>query len=181
MFGLKAAIVVSLLWIFIELLVRLWTHSKPTAIFWVSAGVTAVFGGLELYLDNSFFIKIETGATNLIFAMLFGQSLLRERSLVQELAERREPSLSEADPRDRKFFFKLLTSIWTLYYLIRAGVFTWLNFHQTFTSAIYLRLALGATSFWILLLASIFLSPFLWRLMRKAGWMPSQRTERTAG
>ncbi len=173
--GLKPAIAVSLVWTLTEILILLKSRSKPTTLFIVSSSVAIIFGTLDLFLSGPFFLKIEAAVINAIFSILFGLSLLRKRSVIQEIAEQKHPGLMEEDPKDRRFFFGILTFIWCVYYLARAVAFTWLNFTTDFSSSLYIRTGLGMVSFWILLGASIFLSGPAWRLLVRFGWMPSKR------
>jgi intracellular septation protein A len=177
--GLKPAIAVSLVWTIVEVIVLVWSRSKPTTLFVVSSSVAICFGILDLSLSGPFFLKIEVGVVNSAFAAMFGLSLFRERSVIQEIAERRERSLPEKDPEDRKFFFRCWTAIWCSYYLVRAIVFTSLNFTSNFPHSLLIRTGLGTVSFWALLGTSIFLSRPLWRLLVHLEWMPSTRVPLT--
>ena len=141
---------------------------------WISFAVVVIFGGIDLYLENGLFMKLESGLMNLILASLFGISFFREKTVVEELAEQQGRIAVEKNP-DKTFFFRLITSIWFFYYILRAIFFTWLNFSAFDGESFIVRTLLGTASFYILLGASIGLSRPLWKLLLKLRIMPSAR------
>lgn len=182
--GLKAGVILSILWVAAEGVYLYVRRQKPTSLFMASAAAALVFGSLDLWLESMTFMKLEAGLINLMFAAVFGVSLWKEKSLVQELAEQRvsrqtEPDetadLMETDPTDRDFFFRFLTWVWCGYFLIRAGLFTWLNFTEDFSAAWILRQTIGHVSFYVLLGLSIFGGRQLWILIHHLRLLPTQR------
>lgn len=171
---LKWAIAISMVYAVAEIL---WLKSRgrkisPFMLF--SLGVVLAFGGLDLWLANEFFMKLESGLMNLMMAGVFGISLFREKSVVEELAESQGRISSEKSP-DKTFFFRVITTIWFLYYILRAVLFTWMNFTITGGESLIIKTLFGTASFYVLLAASIGLSRQLWHLLLKLRLMPSTR------
>lgn len=172
--GLQWAIGVSMVYAVAEIA---WLKTRKQAItpfMLFSLVVVLVFGALDLWLANEFFMKLESGIMNLIMAGVFGISLFREKSVVEELAEHQGRISKEKTP-DKTFFFRLITSIWFLYYILRAVGFTWMNFVMPDGESFILKTLLGTASFYVLLAASIGLSGQLWNLLLKLRLMPSTR------
>lgn len=171
---LKWAIAISMVYAVAEIL---WLKSRgrkvsPFMLF--SLGVVLAFGGLDLWLANEFFMKLESGLMNLMIAGVFGISLFREKSVVEELAESQGRISSEKSP-DKTFFFRFITTIWFLYYILRAVLFTWINFNVADGESLIVKTFLGTASFYVLLAASLGLSHQLWQLLLKLRLMPSTR------
>ncbi len=172
--GLQWAIGVSMAYAIGEILwlkIRRRTIS-PFMLF--SLAVVLLFGVLDLWLTNDFFMKLESAVMNLMMAGLFGLSLFREKTIVEELAENQGRITKEKTP-DKTFFFHFVTAIWFLYYILRAFAFTWMNFAMADGESFILKTFLGTASFYILLAASIGLNQQLWNLLLKLRLMPSTR------
>lgn len=172
--GLKWAIGVSMTYAVAEIVwlkIRKRTIS-PFMLF--STAVVLIFGALDLQLSNDFFMKLESGLMNLMMAGMFGVSLFREKSIVEELAEHQGRVSKEKTP-DKTFFFRVITTIWFLYYILRAVGFTWMNFAMADGESFIVKTLLGSASFYVLLAASIGLSQQLWNLLLKLRLMPSTR------
>jgi intracellular septation protein A len=173
-FGLKWAIGVSMVYAVGEIL-WLKLRKRPVSTFMLfSLTVVLLFGALDMWLANEFFLKLESGVMNLIIAGLFGLSLRREKTVIEELAEHQGRTSKERTP-DKTFFFRVLTTIWFLYYLLRAFAFTWMSFTIGDDEAFIARNLLGTVSFYVLLAASLGLSQQLWNLLIKLRLMPSTR------
>lgn len=171
---LKWAIAISMAYAVAEIL---WLKSRrqtvsPFMLF--SLAVVLVFGGLDLWLENEFFMKLESGLMNLMMAGVFGISLFREKSVVEELAES-QGRIHKDTTADKTFFFRVITTIWFLYYVLRAVLFTWVNFTVSGSESLIVKTLFGTASFYVLLAASLGLSRQLWDLLLKLHLMPSTR------
>lgn len=175
--GLKAAVLASVILVVAEFF---WLKSKKEKIssfFYFSSTLVIVFGMLDLSIQEPFFIKFEATLTNLFFAVFFGISLFKEKSIVQEFAETQKRTSTEQS-QDKKFFFKLFTIFWCLYFVVKAVFYLWLNFNTSLNEGLLLRLVIGKISFWIMMFISIGLPRYIWSFLEKMKLFPSQKIDR---
>src|SRR4051812_8798546 len=78
--GLKPAIVTSLIFAFFEVAYKIWKREKINAFFTFCVVTTVVFGVFDLYMQKSVLFRFEPALTNLFVGAFFGLSLLREKS-----------------------------------------------------------------------------------------------------
>lgn len=172
--GLQWAIGVSMVYAIAEILWLKLSKRSISSFMLFSLSVVLLFGALDLWLANEFFMKLESGLMNLMMAGVFGFSLLREKSIVEELAENQGRISKEQTP-DKTFFFRFVTTVWFLYYVLRAAAFTWMNFVMNDGESFFVKIFLGTASFYVLLAASLGLSRQLWNVLLKFRLMPSAR------
>lgn len=144
--------------------------------FYFSSGIIVVFGLLDLSIESPFFFKLESSITNLIFAIFFGLSVFKEKSITQIFAENQK-KISADSSDDKRFFFACFTLLWAFYFLVKALIYLWLNFNLEFENALFLRMILGQASLWVMLAISTLLPKQIWALMEKARFFPSQRVQ----
>lgn len=173
--GLKAGILVSVVLIFIEYFWLKFKKQKIGAFFYFSSGVILIFGGLDLYLQEPYFIKYEASITNILFAIFFGISIFKDKSIVQEFAETQGRTSLETSA-DKSFFFKMFTAAWAIYFLVKAFFYLWLSFNTTMSQGLIVRMFFGKVSFWLMMLLSIGFPEKIWNLMERLRLFPSQRS-----
>nr|WP_295902438.1 septation protein IspZ [uncultured Bdellovibrio sp.] len=172
--NLKVAIFLSLLVTVIEI-VRFKIQKKSMSPFFIfSSGMALLFGILDLTLQNAFFFKFEAGISNLVCAVFFGLSLFHSKSLVQEIAEQ-QGKIDKTESPDKHFFFRIQTIAWTIYFIAKAILYTWVNFNTSLQEALVIRLLVGNVSFYVMMFISVGLARPLWIFMEKMRWMPSAR------
>jgi len=175
-FDFKIAVICSIAFVGFEFL-YLRIAKKPISSFFIfSSLLVVVFGLLDIFLAQAFFFKLEAGILNLISAAYFALSLFRPKSIIEEVARQKGQASTEHKlQEDQTFFFKVLTSVWVVYFLVKAGAFTWVNFTTDMQDGLIYRMTLGPLSFWVLLGLSYGLGPTLWRTLERCKLMPSQR------
>ncbi len=172
--GFKTGVLASCVLVFIE---YFWLKSKKQKIgmfFYFSSGMILIFGGLDLYLQEPYFMKYEASITNLLFAIFFGMSILKDKSIVQEFAETQGRTSSETSV-DKSFFFKMFTFAWTIYFLLKAFFYLWLSFNTSMNEGLVIRIFVGKVSFWLMMVLSIGFPKKIWNVMEKLRLFPSQR------
>ena len=171
--GFKAAVIISILLVFTEFFILKYKNQKMSSFFIFSSLIIIVFGIADLIIQEPFFFKFEAPLTNLFFAIFFGISLFKEKSIIQEFAEARK-DVSIEQTADKKYFFKLFTIFWCSYFLIKAVVYLCLSFYTTFDQAVILRMIVGKVSFWIMMFISTVLPRQIWKIMEYFKLLPSQ-------
>ncbi len=172
--GFQMGVVVSIALVIIEFI---WLKLKKLEIgrfFYFSSAMILCFGIADLVIQAPFFIKYEASITNLIFAVFFGSSLFKEKSIIQEIAESQGRTSTESSV-DKIFFFKLFTLFWCLYFVGKAAFYLWLNSVSTLEEGMIIRLIVGKLSFWMMMFISIGLPRKIWKLFERLKIFPSQR------
>ncbi|MBL7672123.1 MAG: septation protein IspZ [Bdellovibrionaceae bacterium] len=174
--GLKTAIAVSLVFTVAEIIHYKISKKEITTFFKFSVALTFVFGVLDLTLENAFFYKIEATVTNLFTAFFFGITLFQPKPLIQQFAEQQGRTLKEQSI-DKTFFFRLLTMVWTFYFILKAILYLWINLNSDLEQGLIVRTIIGNVSFGIMLFVSIGLARPIWNLLVKLKVMPSARSQ----
>jgi intracellular septation protein A len=172
--GLKTAIVVSLIFTVGEIIHTKFAKQELTMFFKFSVVMALIFGTLDLTLESAFFYKIEATLTNLFTAFFFGITLFQPKPLIQQFAEQ-QGRTSKEQSNDKTFFFRLLTMVWTLYFVIKSALYLWINLNSNIEQGLILRFIIGNVSFGIMFFSSIVLARPLWNILEKIKWMPSSR------
>lgn len=172
--GLKTAILVSLVFTVIEVVQLKASKKEITTFFKFSVAMALVFGVLDLTLENAFFYKIEASITNLFTAFFFGITLFQPKPLIQQFAEQ-QGRTSKDQSEDKTFFFRLLTMVWTFYFIIKATIYLWINLNSDVEQGLIVRAIIGNVSFGIMLFVSIGLARPIWNLLVQLKVMPSAR------
>lgn len=155
-FGLKPAIVATLLFIVAEVIWRMATHRPFPALWWFSNIMALVFGAVDLYADTPFMMRYEATVSNLITAAFFAAGALGEEPLVLRLAM--SSKNGHTIPKDRPEiirFFRAFTLLWAAYFVARAGVFLWIMTAFPLTKALMLRTVISWASLGVMMLISI--------------------------
>lgn len=172
--GFKAGILASIVLVIAEYIWLKWKKQKIAIFFYFSSGVISFFGAADLFLQEAYLMKYEASLTNLLFAVFFGISLFKEKSIVQEFAETQGRTSAETSI-DKSYFFKVFTAAWTLYFLIKAVFYLWLSSRISMNEGFIVRMFVGKVSFWIMMFFSIGIPKQIWGLMERLRLFPSQR------
>ena len=145
-FGIKAAIGATVAFILLDALYRFRRHVPITRIYVLSSTLAVVFGTVDLFAASPFMIKYEPVVTNTAVGMFFVAGARGEKSLIQEVAEKRRQGEPFPDRADVRHFFRLLTLFWAAYFFVKAGVYLWLGLILPLEQALALRTVIGGAS-----------------------------------
>lgn len=174
-FDFKIAVICSIVFVGFEFLYLKISKKTISSFFIFTSLLVVVFGLLDIFLAQAFFFKLEAGILNLISAAYFALSLFRPKSIIEEVARQKGQASAEHKlQEDQTFFFKVLTALWTVYFLVKAIAFMWVNFTTDIQEGLIYRMTLGPLSFWVLIGLSYGLGPTLWRTLERYKLMPSQ-------
>src|SRR5215469_3454473 len=178
-FGIKPAIAATIIFILLDALYR-WRARKPvTRIYVLTSTLAVVFGAIDLYAANPFMIKFEAVITNTVTGVFFVLGARGEKSMLQEMAERRQQF---PDRPDVRYFFRLFTLFWASYFFIKAAVYLWLGLTLPLERALALRVVIGNVSLIAMLALSFLGGRRLFFLCRWLGLLPKvEMTAATAG
>jgi intracellular septation protein A len=145
LFGLRAAIGATVVFALLDALYRIWRRLPVTRIYVLSTTLAIVFGAIDLMAASPFMLRYEAVITNLAFGAFFVAGSRGEKSLIQELAEKRraEPIPNRPDVRR---FFQLFTLFWAGYFFLKAAVYLWLGEILPLEQAMALRGIIGGVS-----------------------------------
>ena len=133
-----------------------------------------LFGIADLFIKEPFFFKFEATLTNLFFALFFALSLLKDKPIVQEFAEMQKKTSNEQTP-DKLYFFQFFTIWWSVYFVIKAAFYLWLNFNTTLDDALIIRMLVGKVSLWLMMFISIGMPQYIWKVLEFLKMFPSQK------
>ncbi len=170
----KIAVGVALTFTFFEIIRHRYQNKNMTSFFKISAAMAVVLGVLDLLIQDALFFKFEASLSNLVMAIFFGISLRGEKSLIQQFAEEQGRTSSEPS-EDKNFFFRLLTMIWVAYFVMKAGLYLWINFNFEIADASLMRMFIGNVSFGVMIFLSMGLAKPLWRILERFRIFPSMR------
>jgi intracellular septation protein A len=172
-FGLRPAIALTLVWTLAELSYLLaWRRERPTAFFWFSAGITLVFGALDLYADAPVFFRYEAVLTNLLVGLYFGATVFAGKPLIQEFAEK--AGTASLDRPGAREYLRLLTVAWAAFFFAKAALYLYLaESGLSFEEATAVRSVVGPVGFAVMLGGERVLRPLLLRGLRAVGWLPA--------
>jgi intracellular septation protein A len=167
--GIKPAIAAACAFILLDGCYRWWRQRPVTRIYILTSGLVIVFGGIDLLAANPFMIKYEAVITNIATGMFFVAGARGDKSLIQEVAEKRNQFPDRADVR---YFFRLLTLTWAAYFFVKAAVYLWLGMIYPLEKALELRTVLGGVSLACMFGISLVGRP-LFFLCRRLGLLPA--------
>lgn len=123
-YGLMEATVALMVATTVSIIIFWFVFRKVATMPLVTAVLVLVFGGLTLYFDDTFFIKIKPTIIYLLFASGLLGALLFKRSLMKT-------ALGEAVDLTDKGWFKMSLH-WGLFFLFLAGLneYVWRNFDE---------------------------------------------------
>ena len=168
--GLKPAIAASTVLSVIEVATKLYRKEKITGLFIFSAGMTLIFGVVDLYSTQSFLFKYESTVTNIVTACFFGWSIFAEKTVIQEVYEAK-PDAKKLG-RDHIVYFKMLTGVWVIYFLAKAAVYFVIAGKFDLEQALVIRFVIGNGSFYLMLFISMVGSKKIFPLMKRLKLLP---------
>lgn len=168
--GIKPAIGATVIFILLDGSYRWWKKLPVTRIYILTSALAISFGCIDLLATNPFMIKYEAVVTNIATGIFFVAGARGEKSLIQEVAERRSQYPDRADLR---YFFRLLTLAWAAYFFVKAAVYLWLGIILPLQQALALRTIVGGVSLACMLGISILGGRQLFFLCRRLGLLPA--------
>jgi intracellular septation protein A len=175
--GIKPAIAAIVIFILLDWAYRRWRKIPVTRIYILTSALAVAFGCVDLLAANPFMIKYEAVVTNAATGIFFVAGARGEKSLIQEVAEKRNTFPDRADIRQ---FFRLFTLFWAAYFFVKAGVYLWLGMILPLERALALRTMLGGISLAGMFAISFFLGRPLFFLCRRLGLLPVVETDPAA-
>lgn len=170
-FGVKIAIVGSILVIAADAAWRTTRGLGLTRLYLLTSGLTLVFGAIDLMSATPFMLKYEAAVTNVATGVAFIAGALGEKPLIQEVAEKRQgqPFPNGAEVRR---FFQLFTLLWGVYFFIKAAFYLWTAWTFPLAEAMALRSAVGGVSLAAMVALSVTQGRRLFFLCRRFGLLP---------
>jgi|SRR5580658_2849779 len=169
-FGLKVAIAGTIAFVIVDALRRLWLHIPFTRIYLLSSGLAIIFGTIDLLSQTPFMLKYEAVITNVATGIAFVVGARGDKPMLQEIAEQRRQAFP--DRPDVRYFFRLFTLLWAVYFFVKAAVYLWLGAILPLQRAIVLRSVIGSISLGLMILLSVTLGRRLFFLCRRLGLLP---------
>jgi intracellular septation protein A len=169
-FGIKPAIVATIVWIAGDAIQRAVRRLGFPQVWLFANGLVVVFGGVDLYAATPFMLRYEPVVTNVLTGVVFAAGAFGDKPVIQLLAEARGRSFPEGAEIRR--FFQVLTFIWVAYFVLKAGVYYWLARTMTLEEAMPIRAVVGPGSL-VVLLALSFRSRPLFLLLRRLRLLPA--------
>ena len=169
-FGIKPAIVATIVWIAGDAIQRAVRRLGFPQVWLFANGLVVVFGGVDLFAATPFMLRYEPVVTNALTGLVFAAGAFGDKPVIQLLAEARGRSFPEGAEFRR--FFQVLTFIWVAYFVLKAVVYYWLATHLTLEEAMPIRAVVGPGSL-VVLLALSFRSRPLFLLLRRLRLLPA--------
>jgi intracellular septation protein A len=171
-FGIKPAIAATVVFVMLDGLYR-WRHRiAVTRVYLLSSTLAIVFGAIDLYAANPFMIRYEAVVSNTAVGLFFVAGARGEKSLIQEVAERRRGAEPIPDRADVRYFFRLLTLFWAAYFFVKAALYLWLGLILPLEQALALRTVIGGVSLAVMIGGTTFLGRRLFFFCRWLGLLP---------
>jgi intracellular septation protein A len=170
-YGIRVAVIASITFSFLEIIYKLIKKTPFSGFFKFSVCITVVFGILDLCIQTPIFFKYEAAITNIITGIYFGMTLKGSRSFIQEWIEKKNGKpLTSPNSILRA---RILTVVWTSYFFIKAGFYTYIGANYSIEEAMLIRTGAGTISFYALLGVSIFFGRPILNFFQKRGLLPS--------
>ena len=150
---LKIAIGIGVVLLLADAAFRYWRGMPITKLYILSGGLTVFFGAIDLWAQTPFMLKYEDVITSLVIAAVLGWGARGEKAMIQGMVEQQHPGAIEDAPDIRRFF-KLLTLLWALYFLLKAAVYLWLGVILPMEQALTVRPIVGTVSLGAMMLLS---------------------------
>jgi intracellular septation protein A len=144
LFDLKVAIALSMVFTVVYVSYRWFKKLEISTFLIFSSVLTLVFGGLDLYSENLFFMKFESAVTSLFFAVFFGLTLFGGRQpIIMDFAERQGRVRPEEIDADLTFFFQVLTCIWVAYFVLKSLLYFYIGHAYSLEQGLAFRVVFG--------------------------------------
>ncbi len=153
-FGLKAAILATILFVLVDGARRLLRRLPISKIWALSNALVLVCGLIDLRAASPFMIRYEAVLTNLITGTVFLIGAFGKKPMTQEIAEDWQGRPFDAD-LDLRLFFKAFTLVWAAYFFVKAAAYLWLAQVLPLQQALAVRSLAGTASLVVMLLVSM--------------------------
>jgi intracellular septation protein A len=170
LFGVKAAIAVSVAVIVADGAYRLWRPKPITRLYVVVSALTVGFGVIDLYVATPFMLVYEAPITNALTGSAFVLGAFGEKPMLEEVAEQRPGAEFPRTPEVRRFF-RLLTLVWAAYFFLKAAAYLYVAAHWPLTEALAIRSFGGSISLGVMIALSVTQGRRLFFLFRWLGWL----------
>jgi intracellular septation protein A len=169
-FGVKPAILGSIVFIIADAVWRWRKGLKFTRLYLLVSALTLVFGFVDLVATSPFMLKYEAAVSNVVTGIAFVVGALGEKSIIQEVAEQRGETFVATD--EIRTFFRLFTLVWAVYFFLKAILFAWIAWTMPMLEAMALRSAIGGVSLGLMIAISVTQGRRLFFLCRRFGLLP---------
>jgi intracellular septation protein A len=169
-FGVKPAILGSIVFIIADAVWRWRKGLKFTRLYLLVSALTLVFGFVDLVATSPFMLKYEAAVSNVVTGIAFVVGALGEKSIIQEVAEQRGETFVVTD--EIRTFFRLFTLVWAAYFFLKAILFAWMAWTMPMLEAMALRSAIGGVSLGLMIAISVTQGRRLFFLCRRFGLLP---------
>jgi intracellular septation protein A len=169
-FGVKPAILGSIVFIIADAVWRWRKGLKFTRLYSLISALTLVFGFVDLVATSPFMLKYEAAVSNVVTGIAFVVGALGEKPIIQEVAEQRGESFVVTD--EIRTFFRLFTLVWATYFFLKAFLFAWMAWTMPMLEAMALRSAIGGVSLGLMIASSVTQGRRLFFLCRRFGLLP---------
>ena len=173
--GFVPALALSMAWALVDVVLLKARKKEISAFLKFSIGVTILFGGVDIWMRGPFLVRYEAVMTNVATGVFFAMTLRRDRTIIQEFAERRATAKGTAIPitPDTLQYFRLCTWTWTIYFFVKAVFYAWTGWRYGLARAFAIRVVVGNATFYGLLFVSIFLARPIILALRRLKLAPS--------
>jgi intracellular septation protein A len=169
-FGVKPAILGSIVFIIADAVWRWRKGLRFTRLYLLVSALTLVFGFVDLVATSPFMLKYEAAVSNVVTGIAFVVGALGEKPIIQEIAEQRGETFVATD--EIRTFFRLFTLVWAAYFFLKAILFVWMAWTMPMLEAMALRSAIGGVSLGLMIAISVTQGRRLFFLCRRFGLLP---------
>ncbi len=169
-FGIKPAIVATIVWIAGDAIQRAVRRAGFPQVWLFANGLVVVFGGVDLYAATPFMLRYEPVVTNALTGARVRRRRVRRQACDPAARRDARPELSGGGG-DRRFF-QWLTFIWVAYFVLKAALYYWMAESMSLDEAMPIRAVVGPASIAALLALSWRSRP-LFLLLRRLRLLPA--------
>jgi intracellular septation protein A len=169
-FGVKPAILASVLFIVADAAWRWLRGLTFTRLYLLVSALTLVFGLIDLASTSPFMLKYEAAISNAATGFVFVAGALGEKPIMQEAAEQRGHTFVVT--KEIRAFFRLFTLVWAAYFFLKAALFAWMAWTMSMLEAMALRSAIGGVSLGLMIAVSVTQGRRFFFLCRRLGLLP---------
>lgn len=148
-----------------------WRRGVPfTRLYLLVTALTLGFGAVDLWAATPFLLVYEAPITNALIGAAFVVGAFGAKPLLMEVAAARQGQ-SFADTGAIRRFFRLLTLVWAVYFILKAAAYVWLAATMPMSEAIALRSLLGGISLGLMSALSFTQGRRMFFLCQRFGWL----------
>jgi intracellular septation protein A len=172
LFGTKAAIAGSVLFIVADVTRRRISGIAFTRIYVLASGLTVMFGAVDLLATTPFMLKYEAVVTNLATGIAFVIGARGPKPMIQEVAEQRQGS-PFPEGADITRFFQYFTLLWAFYFFAKAAFYFWTAWTMPLLQAMAVRSVVGSVSLGLMIALSVTQGRRMFFICRRLGLLPT--------